>query len=180
VDPARAEARPADPRHGPWRSRRSRRLEVGYGHGRSGGGYRSAALPVLFHWICGRCLEQRRSGARSRRGCPPVRRPSPCSPSVAGLELGSVRSSPIFVAALSPTSGSAVSPSAAPSLYCLSTASAATSLLASSGWDGAQARGPAAPSARPGASRPNGTPPDMASPQPNATIASSLTSPGAA
>jgi hypothetical protein len=41
-------------------------------------------------------------------------------------------------------------PSAAPSLNCLSTASAATSLLASSGWDGARARGPAAPSARPG------------------------------
>jgi hypothetical protein len=95
-----------------------------------------------------------------------VRCPSPCSPSAAGLKLGSVRCSlpsllPPFPPA--PALPSLPPPSATPSLYCLSTASAAASLLASSGWDGARARGPAAPSARPGAFRPNGMPPDLAS-----------------
>jgi hypothetical protein len=46
--------------------------------------------------------------------------------------------------------------------------------------DGARVRGPAATSARPGASRPNRTTPDLASPQPNATILLLLASPGAA
>jgi hypothetical protein len=46
--------------------------------------------------------------------------------------------------------------------------------------DGARMRGPAATSARPGASRPNGTTPDLASPRPNGTIPTLLASPGAA
>jgi hypothetical protein len=46
--------------------------------------------------------------------------------------------------------------------------------------DGVRMRGPTATSARPGASRPNGTTPDLASPRPNGTILALLASPGAA
>jgi hypothetical protein len=134
----------------PWRQgRRSKRLEVCHGHGRSSrpppphGPWRSRRRRRLE---LARCLEQRRSGAGSRRGRPPPRHPSPCSHR-RQHPLSNIFRRPFPHLRLRHLSHLW---SRAPSLlYCLSMASAAASLLASSGWDGARACGPAATSARP-------------------------------
>jgi hypothetical protein len=90
------------------------------------------------------------------------RRPFPCSAARVGVVL-----SPASVAALSPTSDSVLSPT-----------SGVCGGLPLDRWLGRREGAWARRHVR--ASRPNGTTPDLASPQPNATIPLLLASPGAA